>query len=295
MKAIEHNQLRSEGRPRHQSAVAFTVIELVLVIAIVAVLAGIAFLLVGRVKPVVKESACVSNVKELAKVLAMYQHDNSEKLPMAYVRWSDPKFLNWDVFLIDYLRVNLRTDPGMPAPSVNAVNKYLLCPDDTIPGVKWGTKQAKRRTYSMTYHDMSPKNWPPGPENETGVGIHWTVGAKQGLNSLTNYNSYSNNLPALRTAMILEPDDTLFLTEHAYFRNILANPGGSTVATTAEHIHDDPKAELKLSSLHGGRITYLMVDGHVESLLPDLTTGLTGGVSSNRNTHKGMWTIKARD
>lgn len=147
----------------------------------------------------------------------------------------------------------------------------------------------------MTYHDMSPKNWPPGPDNETGLGIFWTVGAKQGLSSLTNYNSYSNNLPAFRTAMILEPDDTLFLAEHAYFRNIYANPGGTTIHTTGEHIHDDPKAEKKLDTLHGGRFNYLLADGHVETFLPDATTGLTGGASAKMATHRGMWTVRPKD
>ncbi len=274
---------------------AFTRVELLLVIAIVGVLASIGYMQVGRVKPVVKESVCVNNLKELAKGMAMYQQQYSEKLPMAYVRFSDNKFFNWDVLLIDYLRANMRTDPTKPAPSGDAVNKFLLCPEDVIPGVKWGPKQAKRRTYSMPNHDMHPSNWPPGPDNNTGVGLYWTVGAKQGLNTLANFYAFSNNVPAFRAAMILEPDDTLLVTEHAYFRNILANPGGSIIKTTGEHIHDAPEAEKKLTTLHGGKISYMMVDGHVESLFPDQTVGFTGGVSSNVNTHRGMWTIRAKD
>lgn len=273
---------------------AFTVVELLLVIAIVAVLSAMVFLLMKRTKTVVKESVCMNNLKELARALAVYQGDTSDKLPFAYVRFSDPKFVNWDVLLINYLRANLRTDPSKPAPGGDAVNRFLLCPEDTIPGVRWDPKQAKRRTYSMPNHDMAASNWPPGPDNMTGVGIHWTVGGK-GLDSLTNYYSFSNNIPALRAASILDPGDTMFLAEHAYFRNILANPGGAIIKNTKEHIQDDPQAEKSLDTLHGGKFYYLMVDGHVEFLTPDQTTGLTGGVSDKMNTHRGMWTIKAGD
>jgi hypothetical protein len=30
----------------------------------------------------------------------------------------------------------------------------------------------------MPQHNMWEKNWPPGPENQTGVGLHWTFFTK---------------------------------------------------------------------------------------------------------------------
>lgn len=276
------------------STLAFTIVELLLVIAIIGVLAGVGVGLTRKTKVAAKESGCVANLKTLAGGMAIYQKNSDDRLPVGSVYFTDSKHISWDTQLMPFIRASLRTDLSKPAPGGSEVNKLALCPDDTIPGVSWGKTQAKRRTYSMPNHDMRENNWPPHAESTTGVGTHWSRSAK-GNDSLTNFMAYSNKVPAIRAAMILAPDDTMLLTEHAYFRNILGNSSGAIIKTGFEHIKNAPEATGSLESLHSGRFNYLMVDGHVETLLPDQTVGLTGSVSSNGNTHKGIWTIKAGD
>lgn len=279
---------------RESCLTAFTIVELVLVIAIISVLSGVGFAMTRKSKVVAKESGCVANLKALAGGMAIYQKNSSDRLPLGSVYFSDSKHISWDTQLMPFIRASLRTDLTKPAPGGAEVNKLALCPDDKIPGVTWGKTQAKRRTYSMPDHDMRSNNWPPHSESTTGIGTHWSVKAK-GNDAITNLLSFNNKVPSVNLSMILAPDDTMMLGEQAYFRNILANSSGAIIKTGYDHIKNAPEAEASLESLHEGRFNYLMIDGHVETLLPDQTVGLTGSVSSNANTHRGMWTIKAGD
>lgn len=278
----------------HQRQLAFTRVELLLVIAIIGVYTGFAFAFTHKTKEVAKDSVCVTNLKELAAGVAIYQKQSNDKLPIGYVHFSNSKFITWDSLLSPFMRASMRTDLSKPAPGAAEVNKLLRCPDDIVPSVVWGKTQPKRRTYAMPNNDMGTNNWPPSSDSTTGIGSHWSVYAK-GNDSLKKFQAYSNNLPAVQGSMILAPDDTMLLTEHVYYKNVVGNASGAIIKTTMEHIQNADEAKAKMESLHGGRFNYMMVDGHVETLFPDQTVGLTGSVSSNANTHRGMWTIKAGD
>src|SRR5207249_756683 len=63
---------------------AFTLIELLVVIAIIAILAAILFPVFARAREKARQSACLSNVKQLGLGIAMYTQDNDEFMPYNY-------------------------------------------------------------------------------------------------------------------------------------------------------------------------------------------------------------------
>jgi len=67
----------------------FTLIELLVVIAIIAILAAILFPVFARARSKARQTACLSNMKELALSVLMYTSDHDGVLPMANY-WSDP-------------------------------------------------------------------------------------------------------------------------------------------------------------------------------------------------------------
>ena len=61
----------------------FTLIELLVVIAIIAILASILFPVFARAREKARESACISNLKQIGLAVHMYASDYDELLPLA--------------------------------------------------------------------------------------------------------------------------------------------------------------------------------------------------------------------
>ncbi|MGD9494785.1 MAG: DUF1559 domain-containing protein [Armatimonadota bacterium] len=62
----------------------FTLIELLVVIAIIAILAAILFPVFARAREKARQTACLSNTKQIGLGLQMYVQDNDERLPRHY-------------------------------------------------------------------------------------------------------------------------------------------------------------------------------------------------------------------
>jgi len=81
---------------RHGPNPGFTLIELLVVIAIIAILAAILFPVFARARAKARQTACLSNVKQISLALEMYCQDNDESYPvvdhLAGYGWWDPLF-----------------------------------------------------------------------------------------------------------------------------------------------------------------------------------------------------------
>jgi prepilin-type N-terminal cleavage/methylation domain-containing protein len=70
----------------HSYRRAFTLIELLVVIAIIAILAAILFPVFAQAKTAAKKAAHISNLKQGATALVLYQGDADDRLPLAPCR-----------------------------------------------------------------------------------------------------------------------------------------------------------------------------------------------------------------
>jgi prepilin-type N-terminal cleavage/methylation domain-containing protein len=64
----------------------FTLIELLLVIAILAILAGILLPVLNRTKEAARSAACLSNLHQIGIALQIYVADDQNRLPVAFDR-----------------------------------------------------------------------------------------------------------------------------------------------------------------------------------------------------------------
>ncbi|MGV3756373.1 MAG: hypothetical protein ACO1QS_13410 [Verrucomicrobiota bacterium] len=259
---------------------------------VILVVLGVAF--VEKSKGGGASNVCLNNLKQLGAGIAMYTESNAQKLPYAFIHYSDSKQSVWDNLASSYVRSSLRgDDKSKPAPSAAVVGNLLQCPEDEVPPLEFAVKHnLQRRTYSLPWHTMDKKNWPPASTNTTGVGLWW-ASYGQGNTAVSNLTSLpTGGLPAIRLDMISDAARTMLLTEQAKSNNIASNSSGGRIRYTAEHWEE---GVVNPAEYHAGKIQYLMIDGHVETLFPEETVGVAGKTGNGWNTHFGIWSIRPTD
>ena len=107
----------------------FTLIELLVVIAIIAILAAILFPVFARAREKARQSACTSNLKQLALGCLMYAQDYDERMPPRYYRIDPavPGGPNWCDHLVQpYIKnAQLVMCPSTQARSYGYSQDYL--------------------------------------------------------------------------------------------------------------------------------------------------------------------------
>jgi prepilin-type N-terminal cleavage/methylation domain-containing protein/prepilin-type processing-associated H-X9-DG protein len=101
----------------------FTLIELLVVIAIIAILAAILFPVFARAREKARQTACLSNVKQLSLAVMMYTQDYDEML-IPSRQWSGgtppPTALIWPAYLAPYVK----NTQIFICPSAGATSQY---------------------------------------------------------------------------------------------------------------------------------------------------------------------------
>ena len=108
---------------------AFTLIELLVVIAIIAILAAILFPVFAQARAKARQTACLSNQKQIGTSMLMYVQDYDEMMPLRIgdvENFANPGVrANWLTGIMPYLK-NLQV---------------LRCPD-AVPATSSGPKSA---------------------------------------------------------------------------------------------------------------------------------------------------------
>jgi prepilin-type processing-associated H-X9-DG protein len=271
--------MRTSATNRRREA-AFSLFEVIVVIIACSVLAGILWIYSVKSHQKAVISRCVANLKQLGLGMALYEEANDTQLPYACLKYNNNNFETWDHLIYPFVREE--TDiTGIATPQeFLSAERIFRCPADRIKA-QANVANARRRTYSMAGHYPDKKNWPLGPDNNTGVGLSWTDTPNTEFDSIDNVIHASGHIPSFRLNMIPAPAGTLILAEKPRAANILFNFNNAEIAKAAESL----SAALP-DQYHKGRFNYLMVDGHVETLLPEQTMGKPIG---------NIWTIRPDD
>ena len=266
-----------QRRRAGDKARAFTLIEILVVVAIIGLLAAILFPVFGRARDNARRSSCQSNLKQLGLGFSQYAQDYDEHLPFAF---SDTPDTSWDQCLQPYL--GIKTIGSTASPLI------LRCPNDSYDRtngscVAYSSQPQEYRSYSQ-------------PSKISGGAPLFIAGARRdnvtGLvcsSCTTGYFNEGRNL-----AEVPSVATTLLLAENPGTRNRFRTATGPVVAgPSGQGSQYACSSPVTIPPTHFDGWNYLFTDGHVKWLMPETTVNLAGGGTTVNP--KGMWTVADND
>ena len=275
-----------------RAGAAFTLIELLVVIAIIAILAAILFPVFAQAREKARQTACLSNLKQIGTGIMMYVQDYDETFPM----------------LSTYGSFNTAI-PQQTAPYIQKVGNFSRntagiwkCPSDSVvPNTT--TAGAVHQTYSAAI--CTPSHRPSSPGGVSPVTAMWDdVGLTVGDTTAFLGKSLAAISDASGTIMLVEtanPDSWLGSNTFGTKRPYQAAAGNYYAQNQLDTA--GTKWMPGFGGWHSEGWNYLYGDGHVKYSKANATVGkgvngngmdANGGACSWSNPCGG-WTLDPND
>ncbi len=208
----------------------FTLIELLTVIAIIAILAGMMLPAIGRARVTAKQTECLNNMSQLGKAEAMFAVDHKQRITpsnaLSQGSGDAGRYYTYPAALYTYLGREVEA---------------FKCPDDDVEADSAVTFYNDGNTFNMRRLSFMP--------NTNGV-HNYGVTAFSGCRNLSSIDSPS------RRASLAEAAATGIGSNGTY------KDGDSTKVTT----YTAAPGEFNLKAHGDGRSNFLYMDGHAETL-----------------------------
>jgi len=246
---MKNSKIKSRSQTRESARFGFTLVESLVVIAIIAVLAGISLVVFRKVQQSAHSAVCLSNMRQVALVHMRLAQENNGAMVHT---WKSRPFgswqRNWSQFHTIFLDEDLdwRENPATVDSHMRQV-KFLQCPSAAkLHASEMGKKSNHDgwRTYALNQR-IGRQDDDPADQKQ------WIDGAQT-------------------LAQVVDMSKLILLVERAW--------DGSTYP--AGCLDSNPKDPSGFFDGHGGKTNVAFLDGHVESQSPN-NVPVVGATRSN--------------
>lgn len=208
----------------------FTLIELMVVIAVVAILASLLLPVLAKARKEARRANCTSNLRQFGIAAYNYTDDSNMKFPYTN------KTNSWDNLIAGY---DGRDASNVANGIIDEKNPLYLCPEDNIPG----RKKKPKRSYSINSYRNKDYYKNPGISGD--------------LKSIATKSR--------KTTEISSPVDTILLTEWFNRENRMGFTTKSAVNGEEHYNIQFQNVSTPSPITHGEKFNYLFIDGHVQT------------------------------
>jgi prepilin-type processing-associated H-X9-DG protein/prepilin-type N-terminal cleavage/methylation domain-containing protein len=231
---------------------AFTLLELLVVIGIIAILAALLLPVLSAAKRKAAQTTCINDLKQLGTGMQMYVEDYGGTFPGMASQHSGFQAADWI-----YWRTNDPAHPVKKSPIVlalaNASSTLFRCPLDTDNSARIaqadGVNGPYLYSYSLTSYNVA---------NDANPGMSSVFTGGQSL--------------PFKLSSVRNPSGKIMLAEEVASDSSRDNPTGASVINDGRWMPENPDP---LTARHNGRADVTFADGHVEPETSDFGEDIT--------------------
>jgi prepilin-type N-terminal cleavage/methylation domain-containing protein/prepilin-type processing-associated H-X9-DG protein len=274
---------------------AFTLIELLIVIAIITILGAILFPAFQSAREKGRQTSCANNEKQISLAMHAYAIDYDETFPITESDDGSAAcagingYPTWDIRVSPYVAAHV--SGAWTAAKAQAI---FDCPDDPL--------QVPAGTIPRTYAVVANRQGTAGGCSSSVATGGYCSGFSGPIYGWTGTDGTSKcyYLTGRQVSEFPEPANTIMLAEDPGPNTQLYKHGGGMVVDSP-NTQNSATANSYNVPFHNGGWNYAFADGHIKWFRPEATIGKgDGGVNCKTTSPTiaapcGMWTVYAND